>query len=96
MDSTNCGERLSLVATMLLGIQLLMIIVADKLPTCGELLWVELLNYCNFLFCVVTLIESCIVVHISFRGVGAVNERLAEDVDAYARVLILGGYTARA
>lgn len=36
MDSTNCGERLSLVATMLLGIQLLMIIVADKLPTCAQ------------------------------------------------------------
>ena len=88
LDSSNVGERLGFCATMLLVTQVLMIVVSEQLPTCGEILWIELLNLANFTFCVITLFESCISVHISFRGIGTVNEANAETFDARARLWI--------
>lgn len=46
----------------------------------------------NFSFCIVTLVESCLVIHIVYRGVGVVQEGLGEFIDGWARVLIPGAY----
>jgi hypothetical protein len=69
------GERLGFCATMLLAVQILMIVVSDLLPTCGELLWIELLNLVNFIFCFLNLIWSCGIVHVTYRGVGKVRDQ---------------------
>lgn len=42
LDASNVGERLGFCGTMLLSIQLLMIIVSDLVPSCGEMLWIDL------------------------------------------------------
>ncbi len=42
LDASNVGERLGYCGTMLLSIQLLMIIVSDLVPSCGEMLWIDL------------------------------------------------------
>lgn len=44
------------------------------------------------MFCIVTLVESCIVIHIVYRGVGVVNEGLGELIDEWARILVPGAY----
>jgi len=77
---------------MLLSIQLLMIIVSDLVPSCGEMLWIDMVIWVNFGFCIITIVESCFVIHIVYRGVGIVQEGLGEFIDGWARILIPGAY----
>ena len=87
-DVAQVGERLGFGATMLLSIQLLMLIVADITPKCGEMLWVDIFNWVNFGFACVAIVESVVVIFIAFGGVGTVDEVAAEKVDYWARRLI--------
>ena len=88
LDVTQVGERLGFGATMLLSIQLLMTIVADITPLCGETLWIEAFNWVNFLFCTLSIVESVVVVYIAFGGLGTIDEEAAEKVDYWARRLV--------
>ena len=88
LDVTQVGERLGFGATMLLSIQLLMTIVADITPLCGETLWIELFNWINFLFCTLSIMESVFVVYVAFGGLGTIEEEAAEKVDYWARRII--------
>ena len=88
LDVTQVGERLGFGATMLLSIQLLMTIVADITPLCGETLWIEMFNWVNFLFCALAIMESVFVVYVAFGGLGTIEEEAAERVDYWARRII--------
>ena len=61
LDVHKSGERISFGATMLLTILLLMTIVAEAVPKCGEMLWLHLFNWVNFGFCVLSMLESFLV-----------------------------------
>ena len=85
LDVTMCGERLGLSGTMLLANQVIKIVTIDKLPVCGEMLWVEFLLLINELFCVLNLLISCFAVYRAFRRFGTVDEHASDAVDLQAR-----------
>jgi hypothetical protein len=66
LDVSKSGERISFGATMLLTILLLMTIVAETVPKCGEMLWLDLFNWVNFGFCVLSMLESFLVYYWCF------------------------------
>ena len=39
----------------------------------------------NEIFCVIALVESCVTVHVAYRGIGTVEEELAQAIDYWAR-----------
>ena len=61
----SVGERIGFGSTMILAQFVLMTVAGDKLPTCGELLWIDVLLCLNMIFTFVALLESCYVTYIS-------------------------------
>ena len=70
LDVTKSGERISFGATMLLTILVLMTLVGEVVPKCGEMLWIHLINWVNFGFCVLAMLESFVVYYICFGESG--------------------------
>ena len=56
------------------------------------MLWLDVFNWVNFCFCVVSILESVIVVYVAFGGIGTVEEVAADRIDWVARRLIPGLY----
>ena len=56
--------RIGFGATMFLTSYVLSSISLDSLPRCGELLWLNLFNLVNFIFCVTALLQTTIVVRL--------------------------------
>lgn len=75
LDVSVSGERIGFGSTMLLTILLLMTIVGESVPKCGELLWIDLFNWVNFGFCVLALLESFWVSYL-YHGEHGVEEEL--------------------
>ena len=68
LDVTETGTRTSFGATMLLTILVLMTIVGQVVPRCGEMLWIHLVNWTNFVFCLIATIQGYIVAIIATGG----------------------------
>ena len=64
LDVTKSGERISFGATMLLTILVLMTLVGQVVPRCGEMLWIHLVNWVNFLFCLFSTLQSFVISYI--------------------------------
>ena len=88
LDVTQSGERLGFGVTLLLGNQLLMQISATVLPLCGEMLWIELFNWINFVFVFISILESVVAVYTAFGGIGTIREQAAEKLDFWARRIV--------
>ena len=88
LDATNCGERLGFGVTTLLAVQVTKNWTSDLVPTCGEFLWIEIVLLVNELFCVVSLLVSCLAVRQAFKGQGTVDELSSNAVDMIARRVI--------
>lgn len=91
LDVTQ-GERLGFGATMLLTILLLMTIVGEIVPRCGEMLWVHLLNWTNFGFCMLSTVETVVISYIMYseydhKELEVVGEQVGEQVSKFARRL---------
>ena len=82
LDVTKSGERISFGATMLLTILVLMTLVGEVVPRCGEMLWIHLMNWVNFGFCVLAMLESFVVYYICFGDSG--GDTAHELADAVA------------
>ena len=61
----SVGERIGFGSTMILAQFVLMTVAGDKLPTCGELLWIDVLLCLNMIFTFIALLESCYATYIS-------------------------------
>ena len=59
---------------------------------CGEMLWVELLLLINEIFCVLALLESALAVCVAYRGLGTVEEEMAENIDWWAKRIVFPTY----
>ena len=70
LDVTKSGERISFGATMLLTILVLMTLVGEVVPRCGEMLLIHLINWVNFGYCVLAMLESFVVYYICFGESG--------------------------
>ena len=88
LDATNCGERLGFGVTTLLAVQVTKNWTSALVPTCGEFLWIEIVLLVNELFCVVSLLVSCVAVRQAFKGQGTVDELSSNAVDMIARRVI--------
>ena len=71
LDVKASGERLGLGSTLMLTMLVLSLIASDKLPACGELLWIQILNALNTFFALLAVVQSCFVIHIFGQGIGA-------------------------
>lgn len=88
LDVRATGERLGFGSTMMLTMLVLALIASDKLPVCGELLWIQVLNSLNMCFGVLAVLQSCYVTHICFAGTGKGDEERAERCDYWARRIV--------
>lgn len=62
------GERLGFGITLVLVVEVSKQTIASLLPICGELLWMELFFWINFLACVLALLERCpVLAHLTAR-----------------------------
>ena len=86
LDVRATGERLGFGSTMMLT--MLVLAFSDKLPVCGELLWIQVLNSLNMCFGVLAVLQSCYVTHICFAGTGKGDEESAERCDYWARRIV--------
>ena len=90
--SAGEAQRIGFGSTIVLTQLVLMTFAGDKLPTCGELLWIDVLLSLNVIFTFVALLESCYVTYIgmNFQMVSdAEAKQKAETVDSIARWTIL-------
>merc|ERR1712054_472920 len=92
LDATHVGERLGYGVTIILAVQVSAVVTSDLLPLSGEILWMELLDLMNFLFCVLSLLMSLITVHWAFRNPLAVDELGAQRIDFFSRWIICPTY----
>ena len=85
----SVGERIGFGSTMILAQFVLMTVAGDELPTCGELLWIDVLLCLNMIFTFVALLESCYVTYISTMPPTLMEcteaKQKAEKVDSIAR-----------
>lgn len=65
--SFEVGERLGYGITLLLTTEVSKSIVASQVPSCGELLWIELFFMINIMFTMISLLESTIVLALAFN-----------------------------
>ena len=63
--SFEVGERLGFGITLVLVVEVAKQTMSTLLPVCGELLWMEIFIWTNFIFTCVSLIESCLVLGIA-------------------------------
>ena len=74
---------------MILAQFVLMTVAGDKLPTCGELLWIDVLLCLNTIFTFVALLESCYATYISTMPPTLMEctaaKQKADKVDSIAR-----------
>ena len=56
------------------------------------MLWVELLLLINEIFCVLALLESALAVCVAYRGLGTVEEEMAENIDWWAKRIVFPTY----
>ena len=92
LHPASAGERIGFGSTMVLAQFVLIMVVGDKLPTCGELLWIDVLLSLNVIFTFVALLESCYVTYIgmSFPTLKFKEaKQKAEKADSIARWTIL-------
>ena len=85
LDATACGERLGFGVTTVLAVQVTKNWTSQLVPTCGEFLWIEIVLLVNELFCVISLLVSCIAVRQAFKGQGTVDELTSNAIDMAAR-----------
>lgn len=71
----SCGERLGLGITVVLVIEVNRYTLASMIPVCGELLWIDLFLFLNFVFTISALLESCVVIAFAYNG----KERLLPE-----------------
>jgi len=93
LHPASAGERIGFGSTMVLAQFVLIVVAGDKLPTCGELLWIDVLLSLNVIFTFVALLESCCVTYIGMSFPSLKFEEAkqikAEKVDSIARWTIL-------
>jgi len=77
---------------LLLAVEVTKIVTNGLLPICGEMLWVELLLLINEIFCVLALLESALAVCVAYRGLGTVEEEMAENIDWWAKRIVFPTY----
>jgi len=65
--SFEVGERLSFGVTLVLTSEVSKTIVAQQVPQCGELLWMELYFDVNLLFTMIALLETCVVLGLAYN-----------------------------
>ena len=87
LDVTKSGERISFGATMLLTILVLMTLVGQVVPRCGEMLWIHLVNWVNFSFCLISTLQSFVVSYICMgeSGDDTGHEMAGEESDSHAK-----------
>ena len=61
------GERLGVGVTLVLTIEFARGSLAATLPICGEWLWIEIFVLINYVFAIISLLESCVVLAIAFN-----------------------------
>ena len=93
LDVASTGERLGFSSTMLLTNLVLALIASEKLPTCGEYMWIQLLYLVNSIYCAAVVAQSCYVTHICFEGFKQVDEELAEKWDSWFRLILPSTYS---
>ena len=65
--SFEVGERLGFGITLVLVVEVSKQTVSALLPICGELMWIEIFIWVNFLFTTFSLIESCLVLGLCYN-----------------------------
>ena len=87
LDVTKSGERISFGATMLLTILVLMTLVGQVVPRCGEMLWIHLVNWVNFSFCLISTLQSFVVSYICMgeSGDDTGHDMAGEESDSHAK-----------
>lgn len=65
--SCEVGERLSYGITLLLAAEVTKVVMANFLPVCGELLWIDLFTVVCSAFSVLSLIESLVVLSLAYH-----------------------------
>lgn len=63
----NVGERLGYCITLILAIEVSKVVIAEMIPVCGELLWVELFGAVNFVFATLSLLLSVVSLWLGTR-----------------------------
>jgi hypothetical protein len=66
--SYQAGERLGYGVTLCLTSEVSKSLIAQAIPVCGELLWMELYLNINVAFTILSLLESCVVLGIAFNS----------------------------
>eukprot|EP00966_Prymnesium_polylepis_P315062 7280129-Prymnesium_polylepis.1 len=92
LDATQVSERLGYGITLILAVEVMKIGVQDNLPVCGEMLWAQVLMLINEGFCVLSLLETCVALHLAFAGINSIDEASAERLDFWARRIIPPAY----
>ena len=87
LDVSATSERLGFSSTMLLTNLVLQLIASDKLPTCGEFMWVQLFSLVNLYYCAFIVGASCF-----FDKIGKSDGKLAEKWDSRFRRIVPSTY----
>lgn len=66
--SHEVGERLGFGITLILATEVFKVVISGMVPVCGEMLWIDLFTNACSLFCIISLIESCVVLSFAYRG----------------------------
>ena len=72
----HVGERLGVGVTLVLLIEVAKVAMSEMIPVCGELIWMDLFTFLNFVFTLASLLESCVVLSLSAQD----DERLLPAV----------------
>jgi hypothetical protein len=72
--------------------QVTKIVINELLPTCGEMMWVEILLLVNEIFCILALLETCLAVKVAFEGSDTVEEGRAMFIYYWAKRLVPSAY----
>jgi len=65
--SYEVGERLGFGITLILAMEVTKVVIADFLPVCGEMMWIEVLLGINTWFTYLALLETCFVLFLAYH-----------------------------